>query len=95
MMTIIEIEAVAGAAHGLQSQSHRKECWLDGWIEVPEELTETAWASGGYCHLTIEDGVLIGITKTERPPAPIPKPTQAEQMRADVDYLAAMAGVML
>ena len=75
MLTIIEIAAREDGGHGLQSQSHRTECWLEGWIAVPEELTETAWASGGYCELDIQDGVLVGITPTERPPEPEPEPT--------------------
>ena len=75
MLTIIEIAAREDGGHGLQSQSHRTECWLEGWIAVPEELTEAAWASGGYCELDIQDGVLVGITPTERPPEPEPEPT--------------------
>ncbi len=55
MLTIIEIQAREDGGHGLQSQSHRKACWLEGWVAVPEELTEAAWACGGYCELTLED----------------------------------------
>lgn len=75
MLTIIEIAAREDGGHGLQSQSHRTECWLEGWIAVPEELTGAVWESGGYCELDIQDGVLVGITPTERPPMPEPEPT--------------------
>lgn len=95
MMTVIERTAGAGGAHGLQSQSHRTECWLEGWIAVPEHLIEAAWASGGYCDLTVEVGVLTGLTPTLRPAQPEPEPTAEERLRADVDFLAAMAGVSL
>ena len=47
MLTIIEIEAREDGGHGLQSQSHRTECWLDGWIAVPRELEETVWGCRG------------------------------------------------
>lgn len=67
MLTIIEIEARPDGGHGLQSQSHRTECWLEGWLAVPEELTQAAWDCCGYCDLQIEDGVLTGITPTGRP----------------------------
>ena len=32
MLTIIEIKDREDGGHGLQSQSHRTECWLEGWI---------------------------------------------------------------
>lgn len=95
MLTIIEIEARSDGGHGLQSQSHRKKCWLEGWVAVPEELTQAVWDCGGYCELTMEDGVLTAITPTQRPDPPEPEPTAGEQLRADVDYLAALQGVTL
>lgn len=96
-MTIIEISAREDGGHGLQSQSGRSSCWLDGWIEVPSNLESQAWATVGYCDLQIEDGKLVGITPTERPePEPVtPTPTELEQLRADVDYLSIMTGVGL
>lgn len=97
-MTIIEIEARADGGHGLQSQSHRTACWLEGWIAVPPQLEQTAWDCCGYCELDIQDGVLVGLTPGQRPerePAPEPEPTEVERLRADVDYLAIMTGVEL
>ena len=96
MLTIIELEAREDGGHGLQSHSQRKECWLDGWVAVPPELTSAVWDCGGYCILELdESGALIGITPTERPPAPEPEPTPEEILRADVDFIAAMTGVSL
>ena len=80
MLTIIEIAAREDGGHGLESQSHRTECWMEGWIAVPEELVDTAWACRGYCDLTIEDGVLTGITPKEPPPLPEPEPTAEERL---------------
>ena len=95
MLTIIELEARADGGHGLQSQSHRRSCWLEGWVAVPEALNAAVWDCGGYCTLTLEDGALTAITPTERPAPPEPEPTAEEQLRADVDFLAAMGGVTL
>ena len=83
MRTIIEIEGRPDGGHGLQSQSHRTECWLEGWIAVPPELEKAVWDCVGYCTLDIRDGVLVGITPTERPepePQPEPEPTLEERV---------------
>ena len=80
-MTIIEIAAREDGGHGVQSQSHRTECWLEGWVAVPKELESAVWGSGGYCVLELDDeGNLIGITPTERPPMPEPEPTAEDVM---------------
>ena len=97
-MTIIQIEALDTGQHPIQSQSGRTSCWLDGWVEVPEHLESAVWDSLGWCDLDIQDGVLVGITPTERPePEPEPETphTELEQLRADIDFLAAMQGVSL
>lgn len=95
MLTIIELTARPDGGHALQSQSHRTQCWLEGWIAVPDHLREAVWACGGYCDLTVEEGVLTDVTPREQPPQPEPEPTEVEQLRADVDFLAVMAGVSL
>lgn len=95
MLTIIELAARADGGHGVQSQSHRTECWLEGWVAVPAKLERAVWDCGGYCDLTVEDGTLTGVAPRERPARPESEPTELEQLRADVDYLAAMGGVTL
>lgn len=82
MLTIIEIEAREDGGHGLQSQSHRTECWLDGWIAVPQELDETVWGCRGYCQLEIQDGVLTGVTPGEPPAPPEAEPGVDEVLNA-------------
>ena len=97
-MMIIKTEATETGLHLFQSQSHRQECWLDGYIAVPKELEKEVMDCNGYCDLTIEDGVLKGITAK---PDLIPtvekstKPTELEQLRADIDYISIMTGVEL
>ena len=60
--------------HPIQSQSGRRACWLEGYIEVPAHLHDAVWATYGWCDLKIEEGKLVGITPTERPPGPEPEP---------------------
>ena len=76
-MTIISKTKLNGNQHAIESQSHRTSCWLDDYIEVPEELEAEVWNTLGWCDLTIEDGKLTGITPTEKPSsiepvAPVP-----------------------
>lgn len=85
MLTIIEVEAREDGGHGLQSQSGRTECWMEGWLAVPEELEEAVWACGGYCTLDIQEGVLAGITPTERPAPPEPEPTEEQRLQAELE----------
>lgn len=97
-MIIIAIHALDTGQHPIQSQSGRTACWLEGWVEVPEHLESAVWDSLGWCDLDIQDGVLVGITPTERPepePEPEAPPTELEQLRADIDFLAALGGVEL
>lgn len=95
MLTIMELKAGEDGGHGLQSQSHRVECWLEGWVAVPEELEEKVWGCGGYCEPVMEEGRLVDVIPGARPAAPEAEPTAEERLRADVDFLAAMAGVEL
>ena len=78
-LTIIEIAAREDGGHGLQSQSGRTECWMEGWIAVPEEMSDAIWTTNGYCDLDIREGVLVGFTPRERPE---PTPTAEEQITA-------------
>lgn len=73
-MTIIQIEPLESGQHPIQSQSHRRACWVEGYIEVPSHLEAAVWATCGWCDLHIEEGRLVGVTPTERPPEPEPEP---------------------
>ncbi len=73
-MTIIQIDPLESGQHPIQSQSGRCACWLDGYIEVPSHLEAAVWATCGWCDLHIEEGRLVGVTPTERPPEPEPEP---------------------
>ena len=88
-MTIIQIEPMENGQHPIQSQPHRSVCWLPGYIEVPAHLEGAVWATMGWCDLDIQDGVLVGVTPTERPePEPIPVvPTEMELTQQDITDL--------
>ena len=73
-MTIIEITAREGGSRIIQSRHGAARVWEDGYIEVPVHLEAAVWATYGWCDLKIEEGKLVGITPTERPPGPEPEP---------------------
>ncbi len=94
-MTIIELQGRPDGGHGLQSQSHRTACWLEGWVAVPPELEGAVWESGGYCTLELDgDGALVGITPTERPQM-AEEVTAEERLEAQVTYTAMMTDTLL
>lgn len=82
MLTIIKITADSSGHHSVESQSHRTECWMEGWTAVPENLVEKAMDCGGYCDLVMEGSVLTDVVKKEKPvPPPLP-PTVEERCAA-------------
>lgn len=87
-MTIIQIDPLETGQHPIQSQSHRRACWLPGYIEVPAHLHDAVWATYGWCDLQIEEGRLVGITPTERPPEPEPEPQPPSEEDITLDMLA-------
>ena len=78
MLTIIEVAAREDGGHGLQSQSHRTACWLEGWVAVPPELEQAVWDCRGYCDLTLTDGALTGVPPGTPPAPPAQPPTDTE-----------------
>ena len=95
-MTIIELTDRSDGGHGLQNQSGRTSCWLDGWVEVPAHLDSAVWKTLGWCDLQIEDGKLVGITPTKRPEPelePTSIPIQEERLSAPEEAMLAMMEV--
>lgn len=67
---------------------------------VPDEMVQAILFTRGYCDIVLnEDGTeVVSFTAREIPePKPIPEqpPTELEQLRADLDYIAIMTGVDL
>lgn len=89
-MTIIKVDPLSDGQHPIESQSGRTECWLDGYISVPENLEAKAWKTRGWCELDIQNGVLVDIIPTARP-EPEPEPTTAPSYE---ERLAALESAM-
>ena len=79
-MTIIEINAREDGSRNIQSRHGAARVWEDGYIEVPVHLEAAVWATYGWCDLQIEEGALVGITHTERPPEPEPEPSPLDRL---------------
>lgn len=95
-MMIVKIEPTDDGLHLVQSQSHRTNCWIDGYIEVPQNLEIEIFECNGFCDLVIENNKLNGIIPRPNPAQPEEtEPTPIEQLRADIDYIAIMTGVEL
>ena len=79
-MTIIEINAREDGSRNIQSRHGAARVWEDGYIEVPVHLEAAVWATYGWCDLQIEEGALVGIPPTERPPEPEPEPSPLDRL---------------
>ena len=87
-MTIIEINAREDGSRNIQSRHGAARVWEDGYIEVPVHLEAAVWATYGWCDLQIEEGALVGITPTERPPEPEPEPSPLDRLGLREEALA-------
>ena len=90
-MTIIEINAREDGSRNIQSRHGAARVWEDGYIEVPVHLEAAVWATYGWCDLQIEEGALVGITPTERPPEPEPEPSPLDRLGLLEEALAQTA----
>lgn len=79
---------------------------FEGCLKLPDELLGQYIEARGFVIPIIEDGTVISLETNqealdaylaEHPdqPEPEPEPTEMEQLRADIDYLAIMAGIDL
>lgn len=91
-MTIIEIQPQANGAHRNQTIQGGMAC-PDGWAIIPADvpIPETY----PFVTLTVEGQTVTGMEPGVVPEPEIPAPTEAEQLRADIDFIAAMTGVSL
>ena len=82
-MKVLKYRLMAEVNHGTDEQPDIQQIFSDvtmGWNEVNEEIAKHEAYKGEY---TIEDDG-----------QPEPEPTEQEQLRADVDFLLAMGGVL-
>lgn len=93
-MRIIEIQALDNGAH--RNQTTTSTTIPTGWAEIPANvpIPETF----PFVDIQVEGNKVVSMTAGVVPqpePELDPEPTETEQLRADVDFLAAMAGVTL
>lgn len=85
--------------------------WFPGGIPLTDKQAEVLVQHNGFVAITVEpdpemDGSAVTVTPNTEAweawkqaeadrPQPEPEPTETERLRADVDFLAAMAGVEL
>ena len=82
-MKVIKYRLMTEVNHGTEKQPDIQQIFSDvsmGWNEANEEIAKREAYNGEY---TIEDDG-----------KPEPEPTEQEQLRADVDFLLAMGGVL-
>lgn len=93
-MKIIEIQALPNGAH--RNQTGNFPAIPAGWAVIPEDvpIPETF----PFVDLVVEGNTVVSMTAgvvPEPEPQPEPGPTEMEQLRADIDFVAAMTGVTL
>ena len=91
-MTIIEIQPQSNGAHRNQTIQGGMAC-PDGWAIIPADVSIPA--TYPFVTLTVEGQTVTGMEPGVVPEPEIPAPTEMEQLRADIDFVAAMTGVSL
>lgn len=92
-MQIIEIKPLGNGAHRNQKGSIRTV--PDGWAIVPNDMAIPD--TFPFVDIEVENGIVTSMTAgivPEREETE-PEPTELEQLRADLDYIAVMTGVEL
>lgn len=82
-MKVLKYRLMTEVNHGTEEHPNIQQIFSDvtiGWNEANEEIAKREAYNGKY---TIEDDG-----------QPDPEPTEQEQLRADVDFLLAMGGVL-
>ena len=94
MKRIIEILPLSNGAH--RNQTGDFDTIPEGFAEISVGLTVPD--TFPFVNITAVNGVVTSITAGTVPepePTPTPAPKETEKLRADVDYIAVMAGVDL
>lgn len=91
-MKIIEIAALSNGAHRNQTGTFSTipAGWavIPGWVTIPDTFPFVDLTVDGQTVTSLQAGIM---PETEYDP----DPTEIEQLRADVDYIAVMTGVSL
>lgn len=91
-MIVIEIQPQSNGAHRNQTVNGKMDCPF-GWAVIPEgmDVPDTF----PFVNIITNNQVVVSMEPGVVPEPSTPAPTAGEQLRADVDYLAAMTGVTL
>lgn len=93
-MKIIEINPLPNGAH--RNQTTTSTTIPTGWAEIPADVS--IQETFPFVDIQVEGQRVVSMTAGVVPdpePQTDPEPTETEQLRADVDFLAAMVGVTL
>ena len=91
-MWIVKIETNGNGSH----DNHRAEHITvvpEGWAMIPEGFAVPD--TFPFVAVEAKDGVVVGMTAGEIPPAPAPAPTQMDMLEAQVTYTAMMTDTLL
>lgn len=91
-MIIIEIQPQSNGAHRNQTIQGGMAC-PDGWAIIPADVPIPA--TYPFVTLTVEGQTVTGMEPGVVPEPEVPAPTETEQLRADIDFIASMTGVSL
>jgi len=93
-MKLIEIQALPNGAH--RNQTGNFPAIPTGWAIIPADMAIPR--TFPFVDLVVEGDTVVTMTAgvvPEPEPEPEPEPTEMEQLRADIDFVAAMTGVSL
>lgn len=97
-MKIIEIKTLENGSHRNQSIDSLK-IIPEGWAIIPDDMETPNFPFGDVIVKEVEGGMVVTKWipgKFPEPEAePEYEPTEVEQLRADIDYIAIMTGVEL
>ena len=94
-MRIVEITALPNGAHRNQTTNGNVHL-PDGWAVIPEDMVLENFPFGEVTAEEVDGVMTVTGWVAGAIPQPIDqKPTEMEQLRADIDYIAALTGVEL
>ena len=67
----------------------------DGWVAVPPEFEAIVMNNSPYLDLELDGDLITNVIALEKPPEPPAQPTEEEKLRADIDFIACLQGVVL
>lgn len=95
-MRLCKVEATEKGAHDNYVVDQGLDVIPDGWAVIPDDMSIPA--SFPFVNITVEGQIVTNIEAGIVPESaadPDPEPTELEQMRADIDYIAMQTGVEL